>query len=425
MIEPELSCRACGAPLVHTFVDLGLSPPCQTVVRRDDLGEPETFYPLHAYVCDVCSLVQIDDVVPPDAIFNADYAYFSGYSDSWVAHAWRYVDTVAERFGLGPDSLLVEIASNDGYLLQHAVARGIPCLGVEPAAAVAEAARQRGVPTREAFFDEAEARRMVAEGLRADVIAANNVLAHTPHLNAFIAGLAVLLDAHGVATVEVPHLLRLVDGTQFDTIYHEHYSYFSFTALQRAFARHDLVLFDVDELPTHGGSLRIYARHRADDTKPVAPSVPALLARERAWGVDERAPYAAFAERTRARKRDLLAFLIEAAREGKTVAGYGAPGKGNTLLNYCGIRTDLLAYTVDRNPHKQGTVTPGTRIPIYAPERIGETRPDYVLILPWNLRDEIAAQMAGIGEWGGRFVVPIPTLEVFEPPAGGGPGHDV
>ena len=416
-------CRFCGAPLARTVADLGMSPPCQNVVQAEALGQGETYYPLHAYVCDACSLVQIDEVVPPEAIFQGEYAYFSSYSDSWVEHARRYVDTVAERFELGPQSLIVEIASNDGYLLQHAVARGIPVLGVEPAANVAAAAEARGVPTRVAFFDEAEARAMRAEGVGgergADLIAANNVLAHTPHLNAFVAGLRELLaepsadGPGGVVTVEFPHLVRLIDEGQFDTIYHEHFSYFSFTVAERVFAHHGLVLFDVEELPTHGGSLRIYARHAADDARPVGERVAELRAREAAWGVDEPAVYDAFAARARAVKRDLLSFLVTAAREGKTVAGYGAPGKGNTLLNYCGIGTDLVAFTVDRNPYKQGTWTPGARLPVLAPDAIFETQPDYVLILPWNLRDEIAEQMAGIRAWGGRFVVPIPEVEVW------------
>ncbi|HEX8299757.1 MAG TPA: class I SAM-dependent methyltransferase, partial [Rubricoccaceae bacterium] len=325
--------------------------------------------------------------------------------------ARRYVETVTERFGLGPDSLVVEIASNDGYLLQHAVVRGIPCLGVEPAANVAEAARERGVPTRVAFFDDDEAQRMVAEGIRADLLLGNNVLAHTPHLNAFVAGMKTLLAPEGVITMEFPHLVELIDQGQFDTIYHEHYSYFSFTAVKRVFARHGLDLFDVERLPTHGGSLRIYGCHAG--TRPTEARATDLLAEEAAWGVDDMATYDAFAARTREVKRGLLDFLIAAARDGKTVAGYGAPGKGNTLLNYCGIRTDLVAYTVDRNPTKQGTFTPGTRLPIYDPAHIFETKPDYLLLLPWNLRDEIAGQMAGIREWGGQFVVPIPAVEVF------------
>lgn len=416
-------CRFCGSSLSRTVADLGSSPPCQNLVRAMDLPRGEVFYPLHAYVCDACSLVQIDEVVPPEAIFEGEYAYFSSYSDSWVDHARRYVDTVAERFQLGSESLMVEIASNDGYLLQHAVARGIPVLGVEPAANVAAAAEARGVPTRVAFFGETEARAMRAEdighGRGADLIAANNVLAHTPHLNSFVAGLAALLaeptpsTAGGVVTVEFPHLVRLIDEGQFDTIYHEHFSYFSFTAAERVFAHHGLVLFDVEELSTHGGSLRIYARHAADADKPVGERVTELRAREAAWGVDGPEVYDGFAARARAVKRDLLDFLITAAREGKTVAGYGAPGKGNTLLNYCGIGTDLVAYTVDRNPVKQGTWTPGARLPIHALEHLFETRPDYILILPWNLRDEIAEQMKGIRDWGGQFVVPIPHVEVW------------
>ena len=404
------ACRACGTPLRHSVVDLGLSPPCQSVVRPDQLAAGETFYPLHAFVCETCSLVQIDHTVPPDDIFT-EYAYFSSYSDSWVEHARRYAVAVTDRFGLGATSRVVEVASNDGYLLQHFVAAGIPCLGVEPAANVAAVAVAQGVPTRVAFFGEDEAAAMVAEGLQADLLLGNNVLAHTPHLNSFVAGLKTLLAPGGVITVEFPHLIALIDGTQFDTIYHEHFSYFSFTAARRVFARHGLDLFDVERLPTHGGSLRIYGCHAG--TRDVDARATALLADEAAWGVDRFATYDAFAERTREAKRGLLEFLIAAARDGKTVAGYGAPGKGNTLLNTCGIRTDLLAYTVDRNPYKQGTFTPGTRIPIYDPAHIFETRPDYVLILPWNLRDEIASQMAGIREWGGRFVVPIPRVEVF------------
>jgi len=406
-------CRACGTSLRFSVVDLGMHPPCQNVVRPEHLAEGERFYPLHAFVCHECALMQIDEVVPPEAIFEGEYAYFSSVSESWVLHAKRYVDTVAKRFGLGPESLMVEIASNDGYLLQHAVAKGIPCLGVEPAANVADAARAKGVPTRVAFFGEAEALRMRAEGIRADVIAANNVLAHTPHLRSFVAGLKALLADEGVVTVEFPHLIRLIDGGQFDTIYHEHFSYLSFTAVARVFERHGLVLFDVEELSTHGGSLRLYARHAEDASKPVSDRAESMRARERIWGVDDLRTYAAFGARVREAKHGLLEFLLAARRLGRTVAGYGAPGKGNTLLNACGIGPDLLDYTVDRNPYKQGTYTPGARIPVHAPEKIFETRPDYVLILPWNLRDEISAQMAGIREWGGKFVVPIPRVEVF------------
>ena len=409
---PDLRCRSCGATLRDTFVDLGTSPLCQSVVRPADLGRGETHYPLHVYVCRACSLVQIDESVPPEAHFQGEYAYASSHSDSWVEHARRFVASAVERFGLGPESLVVEIASNDGYLLQHVVARGIPCLGVEPAANVASAAVERGVPTRVAFFDAGEAESMVAEGLRADLIVANNVLAHTPTLGSFLDGIARLLAPGGVASVEAPHLVRLVDEGQFDTIYHEHYSYFSFTAAERAFTRSGLAVVDVAELPTHGGSLRYTLAHAGAGRVPT-PAVAALREREADWGVDRLETYTAFAERTRAVKRDLLDFLIDSRRAGRTVAGYGAPGKGNTLLNYCGIRTDLLDYTVDRNPYKQGTYTPGARIPVFAPGRVFETQPDYLLILPWNLRDEIEEQMAGIRAWGGQFVVPIPALEVW------------
>ncbi|HLA63285.1 MAG TPA: class I SAM-dependent methyltransferase [Rhodothermales bacterium] len=411
------ACRFCGAPLTRSFADLGLHPPCQSIVRLEDAELPETVYPLHARVCGGCSLVQIPDVVRPESIFS-EYAYFSSFSDSWVAHARRYAETMTERLGLGADSMVVELASNDGYLLQHFVAAGVPCLGVEPAGNVAAAAVAKGVPTRVAFFGEAEAALMVAEGIRADLLLGNNVLAHTPELTSFVAGMKRLLAPGGTITMEFPHLLRLVEGVQFDTIYHEHYSYFSLTAVERVFAEYGLTIHDVEELPTHGGSLRIYARH-IDEAGgdgapgPVSEAVEALRAREAAWGVDTPAPYDAFAARVRATKLGLLDFLVTAAREGKHVAGYGAAGKGNTLLNACGIRPDLVQYVVDRNPYKQHTLLPGSRIPVYAPEKIFETKPDYVLILPWNLRDEIAAQMAGIREWGGRFVVPIPEVEVF------------
>jgi len=405
------ACRFCGAPLTRSFADLGMHPPCQSVVRLDEAEMQETAYPLHARVCDACSLVQIPDVVRPEDIFS-EYAYFSSYSDSWVAHARRYVDGVVDSLHLGPGSMVVELASNDGYLLQHFVARGVPCLGVEPAMNVAQAALERGVPTRVAFFGEDEARRMAAEGIRADLIVGNNVFAHTPHLNSFSAGLKILLAPGGTVTLEFPHLVRLVEGVQFDTIYHEHYSYFSLTSAGRVLAAHGLEVFDVEELCTHGGSLRLHAGH-AGEGRPVAPAVAELAAREQAWGVDTPAPYEAFATRVRHTKLALLDFLVAAARQGKQVVGYGAAGKGNTLLNACGIGPDLLRYVVDRNPYKQHTLLPGSRIPVYPTATIYSTKPDFVLILPWNLRSEIAAQMAGVREWGGRFVVPIPDVEVF------------
>ena len=408
---PGLTCRFCDTPLRYTFVDLGSSPPCQNVVQPEDLNKGEIFYPLHAFVCEACYLVQLDEYVKPDAIFT-EYAYFSSYSTSWLEHACNYVEMITERLGLDESSQVVELASNDGYLLQWFVERGIPCLGVEPAANVAEAALEKGIPTRVAFFGEEEAQAMVKEGIGADLILGNNVLAHTPYLNSFVSGMKTLLAEGGTITMEFPHLLRLMQENQFDTIYHEHFSYFSLRTVSEVFGAHGLEVFDVEELPTHGGSIRIYAKHEEDE-RAVTESIQQVLADERAYGLDRLETYAAFAEQVKETKRKLLDFLIEANRAGAQVVGYGAPGKGNTLLNYCGIRSDLLHYTVDRNPYKQGTYLPGTRIPVHPPEMIEETRPDYVLILPWNLKDEIAEQMSVIREWGGRFVVPIPEVEVF------------
>jgi len=408
------SCRLCGASLRHTFVDLGMSPLCQRHVEPDALGEPETFYPLHAFVCGDCFLVQLPEHAAPDEIFT-DYAYFSSYSVSWLDHARRFTDWAAERFSLAADSRVVELASNDGYLLQYFREKDIPVLGVEPAANVAQAAVDKGIPTHVAFFGVRTALEVAAVHGRADLIVGNNVLAHVPDLNDFINGIQVLLAPGGVISMEFPHLLRLMDENQFDTIYHEHYSYFSFSAAQRAFDRHGLTIFDVQELPTHGGSLRILARHADNPAEPVTESVRELRQREIDRGLDTLDAYTAFADQVRRTKRKLLGFLINAKNSGKSVVGYGAPGKGNTLLNYCGIGADFLDYTVDRSPHKQGRFLPGTRIPILAPEHIAETKPDYVLILPWNLQQEITRQMAHIHEWGGRFVVPIPEARVLEP----------
>lgn len=404
-------CRFCRAALHHTFVDLGMSPLCQTHIAPGQLNEMERFYPLHTWVCGTCLLVQLEEYVSPADIFE-EYAYFSSYSDSWVAHAKSYCDMAVARFGLDRESWVVEIASNDGYLLQHLVESGIPCLGIEPAANVAQAAIDRGIPTTVAFFGEEVATQVAAEHGTADVIIGNNVLAHVPALNDFVAGLRHLLAPEGVVTMEFPHLQRLVEGNQFDTIYHEHFSYFSLLAVDKIFRAQDLVVFDVEELKTHGGSLRIFARH-AEAGADSTPRVAELLGRETRLGYDDLATYQAFGERVRETKRGLLDFLIEARREGKSVVGYGAPGKGNTLLNYCGIRTDFLDYTVDRSPYKQGKYTPGTRIPIHHPDKIDQTKPDYVLILPWNLEAEITEQMAHIREWGGRFVVPIPEVRIL------------
>jgi hypothetical protein len=405
------ACRFCGRPLQTTFVDLGMSPLCESYIAEEHLNEMEPFYPLHVLVCDACFLVQLDQYVTPDHIFS-EYAYFSSYSDSWVEHARRYVEQVTARLGLTAASQVMEIASNDGYLLQHFVRGGIPVLGIEPAANVAKVAIEKGIPTTVRFFGVETATAIRAETGAADLLVGNNVLAHVPDINDFVGGLAVLLAPSGTITMEFPHLITLIEGNQFDTIYHEHFSYLSLLAVQTIFGAHGLRVYDVEEIPTHGGSLRIYACHR-DDAKPSGSRVTALLAREEAFGLRRLETYRNFDERVRETKRKLLTFLIDAKRAGRSVAGYGAPGKGNTLLNYCGIRTDFLDYTVDRNPYKHGKYLPGTRIPIFPPDRIRETKPDFVLILPWNLRDEIAGQLAYVREWGGKLVVPIPETEVF------------
>ncbi|WBO85366.1 class I SAM-dependent methyltransferase [Hymenobacter yonginensis] len=414
-VEPPASpCRFCGAPLDVTFVNLGTSPLCQHHVRPHDFNRAEAFYPLHARVCRECFLVQLDEFVTSEQIFQNDYAYFSSYSASWLRHARRYTDMASERFNLTKDSLVVEVASNDGYLLQYFVEKGVPVLGVEPAHNVAEVARAKGINTLGKFFGRETAAYVAATAGQADLLLGNNVLAHVPDINDFVAGMQLLLKPDGVITMEFPHLLRLMEGNQFDTIYHEHFSYLSFYTVERIFAHHGLTLFDVEELPTHGGSLRIYARHTTSAAWPVTAHVAELREQELALGITELAYYADFEEKAKETKRKLLEFLIDAKRAGKTVVGYGAPGKGNTLLNYCGIRTDFLDYTVDVSPHKQGNFLPGSRIPICHPDRIFSTRPDYVLLLPWNLREEIMEQMSGIREWGGQFVVPIPEVQVYE-----------
>jgi SAM-dependent methyltransferase len=405
----NFQCRFCKAPLKTTFVDLGMSPLCQTHIAPEQLHEMEPFYPLHAYVCDECFLVQLQEFVSPQDIFS-EYAYFSSYSTSWVEHARRYAHMAIERFHLGAASKVMEIASNDGYLLQHFVRAGVPALGIEPAANVAKAAIDKGVPTTVRFFGRESAAAIMREHGQPDLLLGNNVLAHVPDLNDFVGGMKILLAPGGVITMEFPHLQRLMAENQFDTIYHEHFSYFSFVAVERVFAHHGLTMFDVEELPTHGGSLRIYARHTENSTLTVGPRVLELRQREINDGFLTLARYSGFGEQVQATKRRLLAFLIDAKNRGKKVVGYGAPGKGNTLLNYCGIRSDFLDFTVDANPYKQGKFTPGTRIPILAPEKIREARPDYVLILPWNLKDEISRAASYIGEWGGRFVVPIPEV---------------
>jgi SAM-dependent methyltransferase len=406
------SCRFCGKGLQTTFVDLGMSPLCQTVIKPEQLNHMEPFYPLRAWVCGNCFLVQLEEYVAPDNIFS-EYAYFSSYADSWVEHARKYTVLMRDRFGIGAKSLVMEIASNDGYLLQHFVAAGVPVLGIEPAANVAKVAQEKGIRTEVCFHGRTSADKLVSKYGQADLLLGNNVLAHVPDLNDFVAGMKRLLKPSGVITMEFPHLERLMEENQFDTIYHEHFSYFSFFTVEQVFAAHGLTLFDVDALPTHGGSIRIYARHAEDSSKPVSERAQQLRAHELSLGFNRLQTYEKFAEQVKATKRKVLSLLFDLKSQGKTVVGYGAPGKGNTLLNYCGIRTDLLDYTVDRNPYKQGTFTPGTHIPILSPDRIRETRPDYVFLLPWNLKDEICSQMSFIREWGGRFIAPIPEPRIL------------
>jgi len=406
------TCRFCNARLTHTFVDLGMSPLCESYLRADQLNQMEPFYPLHVFVCAECFLVQLQEYVSPAEIFS-EYAYFSSYADAWLRHAKNYTDAMIARFHLNAASQVIEVASNDGYLLQYFVEQNIPALGIEPARNVAQAALAKNVPTLIEFFGVECARRLVAQAVRADLLLGNNVLAQVPDLNDFVAGLKILLNPRGVITIEFPHLMQLVAENQFDTIYHEHFSYFSFSAAEKIFAAHGLTLFDVEELPTHGGSLRIYARHADDPAQPICARVRELKQREAQAGITTLAYYAAFDEQVKETKRKLLELLIATRRAGKTIVGYGAPGKGNTLLNYCGIRADFLDYTVDRNPYKQGKFLPGTHIPILHPDQIRATRPDFVMILPWNFKDEIMEQVGYIREWGGKFIVPIPEAQVY------------
>jgi SAM-dependent methyltransferase len=405
-------CRFCEVPLKHVFADLGMSPLSNAYLKPSELAQMEPFYPLVVFVCGQCFLVQLEEFESPSGIFS-DYSYFSSYSESWVEHARVYTNMIVDRLKLGRDHRVIELASNDGYLLQHFVAKGIPVLGIEPAANVAEAAIRKNIPTQVEFFGESMARRLVQEGSGADLIVGNNVLAHVPALNDFVKGLKILLKQDGVITLEFPHLMRLMEENQFDTIYHEHFSYFSLYTVNRVMAAHRLRIFNVDELSTHGGSLRIYVSHEEDAGKPVRERVEDLAAREKVAGVTNLETYVSFGEKVKRAKRKLLDFLIAAKNDGRSIVGYGAPAKGNTLLNYCGVGTDFIEYTVDRSPHKQGHFLPGTRIPIYHPDRIKETQPDYVLILPWNLTSEITSQMSYVRDWNGRFVVPIPEVKVL------------
>ena len=406
-----MNCRGCGAHLHLPLIDLGTAPPSNAYVSAAQLDQAEQWVPLRVLVCDACWLVQTEDYRAADSLFDADYAYFSSFSSSWLAHAERYVAEMTERFGLNTQSRVVEIAANDGYLLQYVAGRGIPCLGIEPTASTARAARAKGLEIRELFFGEAVGRQLAEEGWGADLMAANNVLAHVPDINDFLKGFAALLKPTGVATFEFPHLLRLMAEHQFDTLYHEHYSYLSLTAVQALCARNGLALFDVEELPTHGGSLRVFVQ-RAAGVRQVSAAVGELLAREQGRGVKTKAYYASLAPAAERIKHELLRFLLQAKAEGKRVVGYGAAAKGNTLLNYAGVRGDLLAWVADANPHKQGKYLPGSRIPIVEPARIAAERPDYVLLLPWNLRDEVAQQLAYIDEWGGKLVIAVPHMQI-------------
>jgi len=408
------ACRACGEGLRHTFVDLGTSPLCQRHVTPARFDDAEPIYPLHVYVCHQCFLVQLPSYVARESIFDAEYGYFSSFSDSWLKHAEAYVAMMIGRFGFGRRSKVVEIASNDGYLLQYFARSGVPVLGIEPTQNTASAALKKGIPTITEFFGRDTAASVLASQGPADLILGNNVLAHVPDINDFVGGLKILLAPGGVVTFEFPQLLHLVAQNYWDTIYHEHFSYLSFTTVEQIFARHGLTLFDVEDLSTHGGSIRIFGRHAEAPSPHVSEQVAAMKAREKAAGHFDLAYYERYGERVRESKREILGFLIDAKRRGKRIAGYGAPGKGNTLLNYCGIRTDFIDFTVDRSPHKQGNFLPGSRIPILAPAAIETHRPDYLFILPWNLKDEIIAQVAGIRAWGGKFVVPLPHVAVID-----------
>ncbi|MCP5005007.1 MAG: class I SAM-dependent methyltransferase [Planctomycetes bacterium] len=412
MINENNKCRFCDNQLKYTFVDLGISPLANSYLKVEQLQLMEPHFPLCVYVCEKCYLVQLPEFESPADIFG-DYAYFSSYSESWLKHAKDYTELMNERFNFNSNSQVVEIASNDGYLLQYFKERDIPVLGIEPARNVAKVAQDAGIPTVVKFFGTQTAKELVSEGKRADLLLGNNVLAHVPDLNDLVSGMKYLLKPQGIITMEFPHLLRLMEENQFDTIYHEHFSYFSFITVEKVFREHGLTLFDVDLLPTHGGSLRIYARHIDNESIDVSKNVFELRNREEKDGYLHLEHYLSFGERVNETKRKILEFFVEAKRNVKSIAGYGAPAKGNTLLNFCGIRTDFIDYTVDRSPHKQGLFLPGTRIPIFGPDKITETKPDYLVILPWNIKDEIMEQMAHIRDWGGKFVVLIPEVKIY------------
>ncbi len=408
----DYACRFCHSQDLHTFVDLGMSPLCESFVTAEDYAQGESFYPLHALVCGSCFLVQVPEIVSGTEIYGGEYAYFSSFSDSWLRHAADYARMITERLQLGRESLVIELASNDGYLLKNFVAAGIPCLGIEPADNIAAVAMEKGVPTRNVFFGTETARQLVADGMRPHLLVANNVIGHVPDINDFVAGYKILLHAEGVATVEIPHLLHLVQGNQFDTIYQEHYCYYSLLALQKIFAYHGLTLFDVEKIPTHGGSLRYYFCHAENQQRTVRDAVHELARQERDAGYEDLEIYRSYKKKVIETKYQLLEFLVAAKRQGKTIAGYGAPGKASTLLNYCGVREDFIDYVVDRNPYKHGRFLPGVRIPIHAPEKLAETKPDLIMILPWNLKDEIVSQLEYTRAWGAQLFVPIPEVSL-------------
>jgi SAM-dependent methyltransferase len=407
-----MKCRHCGEELNNTFLDLGSSPPSNSYLTEQSLKEPEKWYPLKVMVCDSCWLVQTEDFVGAGEMFSEDYAYFSSFSTTWLDHAERYVEKVVSRFGLTGDKTVVEIAANDGYLLQYVKAKGIPCYGIEPTSSTAEAAREKGIEIIEDFFGVVKAEELVSQQRQADLMAANNVLAHVPDINDFVKGFAQLLKPDGVATFEFPHLLNLVEQNQFDTVYHEHYSYLSLTAVQKIFEENGLSVFDVEELPTHGGSLRVYAQQSDTGQQTVADSVARLRTKEDDAGMSTIDYYHGFQEQVEKVKTDFLSFLLDARKQGKRVAGYGAAAKGNTMMNFAGIRPDLVSYVVDRNPAKQGKYMPGSRIPIVSEERIKQDMPDYIVILPWNLKDEVMAQLDYVREWSAEFVVAVPELSI-------------
>lgn len=408
----SINCRFCETPLRHTFADLGMSPLSNSYLKQEDLQKMEPFYPLHVYICENCYLVQLPEFQSPEKIFR-DYAYFSSYSETWLNHAKVYAQLMIDRFGFTTKSHVIEIASNDGYLLRYFKEKNIPVLGVEPAHNVAQVATAAGIPTMVKFFSVETAKELVNEGKQADLLVGNNVLAHVPDLNNFVEGMKIVLKPRGVITMEFPHLMRLMEENQFDTIYHEHFSYFSLITVEKVFNAHGLTLFDVEELSTHGGSLRIYACHTEDTSKPIDKRISELRDREKNAGFRNLDHYLFFADRVRETKRNILDFLIRVKREKKSIVGYGAPAKGNTLLNYCGVSTDFIDYTVDRNPHKQGHYLPGSHISIYSPNKIKDTKPDYLLILPWNLKEEIMGQMSHVRDWGCKFLLLIPDVEVI------------